>query len=173
MDADGLCAGAMELCSDAARFASRADRFPFLAPEQIRDANRRRPDHPAYNPRTLHIPADWFKKANVSEGQRQWCAPMHAPFCSAAGKVERSLSTTGPDNMWGCAMRCMRGSMRTACFESRSCCCSLHDHLAGTSDAAQTCSSSCLLGLQVGVQSKALRLPPLLQDGAPAHSHVS
>ena len=89
------CAGAMELCSDAARFAIRAGRFPFLAPEQIRDANRRRPDHPAYNPRTLHIPADWFKKANVSEGQRQWYIPMHAPFCDAAMRVDSVCPTTG------------------------------------------------------------------------------
>ena len=64
--------GAVELCSDAVRFAARTDRFPFLAPDQLRDANKRRPDHPAYNPRTLYIPSDWFKKANVSEGQRQW-----------------------------------------------------------------------------------------------------
>ena len=67
-----LSAGATELCSDAARFAMRDEKFPFLAPDQVRDANKRRPDHPAYNPRTLHIPPDWFKKANVSEGQRQW-----------------------------------------------------------------------------------------------------
>ena len=64
--------GAMELCSDAARFATRTDKFPFSAPDQLRDANKRRPDHPAYNPRTLFIPSDWFKKANISEGQRQW-----------------------------------------------------------------------------------------------------
>ncbi len=69
-----LSTGAVELCSDAARFATRTDKFPFLAPDELRDASRRRPDHPAYNPRTLYIPPDWFKKANVSEGQRQWYA---------------------------------------------------------------------------------------------------
>lgn len=67
------CAGAAELTCDAARFAARADeRFPFLHPDTIRDANKKRPGQPGYNPRTLHIPPDWFKKAKVSEGQRQW-----------------------------------------------------------------------------------------------------
>ena len=63
----------MEPASDMARYAKRAEeRFPFLAPQEIRDANRKRPGQPGYNPRTLHIPSDWFKKAKVSEGQRQW-----------------------------------------------------------------------------------------------------
>ena len=41
-----------------------------------------------YNPRTLHIPPDWFKKAKVSEGQRQWCAPLpgHSPPASPYAK---------------------------------------------------------------------------------------
>lgn len=56
-----------------ARYAKRAeDRFPFLSPQEIRDATRKRPGQPGYNPRTLYIPHDWFKKAKVSEGQRQW-----------------------------------------------------------------------------------------------------
>ncbi|CAL8470971.1 g10513 [Coccomyxa elongata] len=65
--------GGVEPAGDIARYAKRAEeRFPFLAPEQIRDANKKRPDQPGYNPRTLYIPPDWFKKAKVSEGQRQW-----------------------------------------------------------------------------------------------------
>jgi DNA mismatch repair protein MSH6 len=58
---------------DVARFSGRdAARFPFLQPSRIRDAARRRPGEPGYDPRTLHVPADWFKAAKVSEGQRQW-----------------------------------------------------------------------------------------------------
>ncbi|EIE20176.1 hypothetical protein COCSUDRAFT_18682, partial [Coccomyxa subellipsoidea C-169] len=63
----------VEPASDMARYAKRAeDRFPFLSPQEIRDATRKRPGQPGYNPRTLYIPHDWFKKAKVSEGQRQW-----------------------------------------------------------------------------------------------------
>ncbi len=65
--------GALDTPLDAARYAKRAEeRFPFLAPENIRDAARRRPGQPGYSPRTLHIPPGWFKQAKVSEGQRQW-----------------------------------------------------------------------------------------------------
>ncbi|KXZ50845.1 hypothetical protein GPECTOR_15g531 [Gonium pectorale] len=58
---------------DAARFADRmASRFPFLHPDAIKDAERRRPDDPEYDPRTLHIPPNWFKEAKISEAQQQW-----------------------------------------------------------------------------------------------------
>lgn len=57
----------------AARFAARdAARFSFLLPENIRDAKKRRPTDPDYNPHTLYIPPDWFKKNKISEGQKQW-----------------------------------------------------------------------------------------------------
>ena len=70
---DDVHSGDVEPAGDIARYAKRAEeRFPFLSPEQIRDANKKRPDQPGYNPRTLYIPHDWFKKAKVSEGQRQW-----------------------------------------------------------------------------------------------------
>ncbi|GIL60874.1 hypothetical protein Vafri_15713 [Volvox africanus] len=58
---------------EAARFADRmATRFSFLHPDNIRDANRRRPDHPDYDLRTLFIPPNWFKEFKISEGQQQW-----------------------------------------------------------------------------------------------------
>ncbi|KAL4857543.1 DNA mismatch repair protein 6 [Chlorella vulgaris] len=46
--------------------------FPFLHPDRLRDAAKRRPDHPDYDPRTLHIPPEWFKTAKVPPGQAQW-----------------------------------------------------------------------------------------------------
>jgi hypothetical protein len=82
-DGGGGSAGAAEVTCDAARFVQRAEaKFPFLSPDNIRDANRKRPMQPGYNPRTLHIPPDWFKKEKISEGQRQWWE--HSPsqhFC--------------------------------------------------------------------------------------------
>lgn len=51
---------AASMDGDAARFAERmASRFPFLHPDRIRDAAKRRPDDPEYDPRTLHIPDTW------------------------------------------------------------------------------------------------------------------
>ncbi|KAK9807187.1 hypothetical protein WJX73_005617 [Symbiochloris irregularis] len=63
----------MEASDDWQRYTQRAaQRFPFLAADRVMDANRRRPGHPDWDPRTLHIPPTWFKDAKVSEGQRQW-----------------------------------------------------------------------------------------------------
>ena len=68
-----LAEAAAASASDISRFSARdAARFPFLHPEKIRDAARRRPGDPGYNPTTLYIPPDWFKQQKVSEGQRQW-----------------------------------------------------------------------------------------------------
>jgi hypothetical protein len=54
------------LDGDASRFAARmAQRFTFLSPERIMDAQRRRPDHPDYDPRTLYIPPTWCARACV------------------------------------------------------------------------------------------------------------
>ena len=57
-----------------ARFANRFDapKFAFMAPDKIRDANKRRPSDPDYDPSTLHIPLEWFKANKISDGQRQW-----------------------------------------------------------------------------------------------------
>eukprot|EP00887_Chlorella_sp_A99_P007330 scaffold2.g7330.t1 len=55
------------------RFAGRdAQRFPFLHPDRRRDAAKRRPGDPGYDPRMLHIPPEWFKQNKVSPGQQQW-----------------------------------------------------------------------------------------------------
>ena len=42
------------------------------APVARRDGEKRRPDHPDYDPGTLHIPEGWFKQEKISDGQRQW-----------------------------------------------------------------------------------------------------
>ena len=47
-------------------------KFPFLQPGQLKDAEGRRPDHPRYDPSTLHIPPGWFKQEKISPGQQQW-----------------------------------------------------------------------------------------------------
>uniref|UniRef100_A0A1I7RY21 DNA mismatch repair protein n=1 Tax=Bursaphelenchus xylophilus TaxID=6326 RepID=A0A1I7RY21_BURXY len=52
--------------------------FPFLKPENIRDANKRRPDHPDYDPKTLFVPEDFIKEQ--SPGHRQWWRLKAANF---------------------------------------------------------------------------------------------
>ncbi|KAG2317263.1 hypothetical protein Bca52824_020385 [Brassica carinata] len=42
--------------------ANEGTKFEWLEPSRIRDANRRRPDDPLYDRKTLYIPADVFKK---------------------------------------------------------------------------------------------------------------
>ena len=44
-------------------------KFEWLEPSRIRDANRRRPDDPLYDRKTLYIPADVFKKMSASQKQ--------------------------------------------------------------------------------------------------------
>ena len=58
---------------DTERYAAfSAENFTFLRPDKVTDANRRRPDHPDYDPSTLYIARDWFKANKISEGQQQW-----------------------------------------------------------------------------------------------------
>ncbi|EFN52031.1 hypothetical protein CHLNCDRAFT_139631 [Chlorella variabilis] len=57
----------------APRFSGRVDAaFPFLHPDRIRDAARRRPDDLDYDPRTLYVPPEWLRQNKVSPGQQQW-----------------------------------------------------------------------------------------------------
>ncbi|XP_019092698.1 PREDICTED: DNA mismatch repair protein MSH7 isoform X2 [Camelina sativa] len=44
-------------------------KFEWLEPSRIRDANRRRPDDPLYDRKTLYIPPDVFKKMSASQKQ--------------------------------------------------------------------------------------------------------
>ncbi|KAL7024587.1 hypothetical protein ACKWTF_013114 [Chironomus riparius] len=44
--------------------------FEFLQPENIRDMNKNRPNHPNYDPRTLHIPESFLKQQ--TPGHLQW-----------------------------------------------------------------------------------------------------
>ena len=53
---------------------------------QIRDAHGRRPSDPAYDPRTLAIPAGWFKEHKVADGQRQWWEFKSKHFDSGEGE---------------------------------------------------------------------------------------
>jgi DNA mismatch repair protein MSH6 len=43
-----------------------------MAPENIRDRDRKRPDDEEYDGSTCYIPPEWFKKERISDGQRQW-----------------------------------------------------------------------------------------------------
>uniref|UniRef100_A0A061SDZ5 DNA mismatch repair protein MSH6 n=1 Tax=Tetraselmis sp. GSL018 TaxID=582737 RepID=A0A061SDZ5_9CHLO len=72
-----------ELIGEAARFAARdAERFRHLLPDNLRDAGRKRPSDPGYDPRTLFIPPSWFRDWKVSEGQKQWWEFKAANFDS-------------------------------------------------------------------------------------------
>uniref|UniRef100_A0AC34G8Y4 DNA mismatch repair protein MutS-like N-terminal domain-containing protein n=1 Tax=Panagrolaimus sp. ES5 TaxID=591445 RepID=A0AC34G8Y4_9BILA len=44
--------------------------FEFLLPENIRDINKRRPDHAEYDPKTLYVPKEYFDKQ--TPGHQQW-----------------------------------------------------------------------------------------------------
>ncbi|VDK33025.1 unnamed protein product [Taenia asiatica] len=44
--------------------------YSFLLPDRIKDACGRRPSHPDYDPRTLHVPEDFLRKQ--SPALRQW-----------------------------------------------------------------------------------------------------
>ncbi|CAD5206742.1 unnamed protein product [Bursaphelenchus okinawaensis] len=52
--------------------------FPFLKPENIRDAEKRRPDDPDYDPTTLYVPEQFIK--DQSPGHRQWWKLKSANF---------------------------------------------------------------------------------------------
>uniref|UniRef100_A0A7E4W282 MUTSd domain-containing protein n=1 Tax=Panagrellus redivivus TaxID=6233 RepID=A0A7E4W282_PANRE len=43
--------------------------FDFLKPEKIRDANKRRPDDPDYDPKTLYVPPDFLKQQTPGHQQ--------------------------------------------------------------------------------------------------------
>uniref|UniRef100_A0A915EKT9 DNA mismatch repair protein n=1 Tax=Ditylenchus dipsaci TaxID=166011 RepID=A0A915EKT9_9BILA len=44
--------------------------FEFLKSEKIVDANKRRPDHPDYDPKTIHVPEEFLKKQTPAH--QQW-----------------------------------------------------------------------------------------------------
>lgn len=44
--------------------------FDFLQPNNIRDINKNKPNHPDYDPRTLHVPDSFLQKQ--TPGHRQW-----------------------------------------------------------------------------------------------------
>lgn len=46
------------------------DELEWLKPEKIRDAKKRRPSHPEYNPRTVYVPPDFFK--SQTPAHKQW-----------------------------------------------------------------------------------------------------
>ena len=67
-------AGADSCTLGAGRFAARysAKKFSFMAPDNIRDKEKRRPDHPDYDASKCYIPPDWVKTYGISDGQQQW-----------------------------------------------------------------------------------------------------
>lgn len=54
------------------------EKIPFLKPDKIMDANRRMPDHPDYDKRTLYVPRDYLD--SLTPGMRQWWELKSAHF---------------------------------------------------------------------------------------------
>lgn len=76
-------------------------KFDFLKPEKIRDANKHRPDHPDYNPRTVSVPED-FKK-NLTPAMRQWWEMKSQHFdCVLFFKVGKFYELYHMDAVIGC-----------------------------------------------------------------------
>lgn len=68
--------------NDEERWRTRmAEKLPFLLPENIRDAQGRRPDDPEYDPRTLFIPGNWFKQNKVGTSQLVVSIGWHVYAC--------------------------------------------------------------------------------------------
>lgn len=53
----------------AKKEVNEGTKFEWLEPSRIRDANRRRPDDPLYDRKTLYIPPDILKKMSASQKQ--------------------------------------------------------------------------------------------------------
>ena len=52
--------------------ARTLQKYPFLASDKITDKQRRRPDHPLYDARSLYIPPDFFRRNKITDAQQQW-----------------------------------------------------------------------------------------------------
>ena len=75
---------------EAERFLARmAQRFPFLHPDRLMDASRRRPGHADYDPRTLFVPPSWFK---VRWGNVWGAARAEGRVVGARTETESQLS---------------------------------------------------------------------------------
>ena len=76
-----------------------------LATCRIKDASGRRPGHSDYDPTTLFIPPDWFKRAKVTEAQQQWWTFKAANFNSVllfkVGKFYEVCRECGRDQCVG------------------------------------------------------------------------
>ncbi|CAK1593977.1 unnamed protein product [Parnassius mnemosyne] len=53
-------------------------KLDWLKPEKIRDAKKRRPDHPDYDPTTLYVPPDYYN--SQTPGHKQWWDMKSAHF---------------------------------------------------------------------------------------------
>ncbi|GAX83197.1 hypothetical protein CEUSTIGMA_g10623.t1 [Chlamydomonas eustigma] len=70
----GIHTNVNSMSGEASCFLARmAQRCPFLHPDKIMGAKKRRPGQEDYDPGTLYTPPSWFKVNKVSEGQQQWC----------------------------------------------------------------------------------------------------
>uniref|UniRef100_A0A7I4EG59 DNA mismatch repair proteins mutS family domain-containing protein n=1 Tax=Physcomitrium patens TaxID=3218 RepID=A0A7I4EG59_PHYPA len=65
--------GVEEGLPQGSKWAAAAAKFEWLLPNKIKDAMGRRPDHPLYDKRTLHIPPDVLSKMTASQRQ-YWTA---------------------------------------------------------------------------------------------------
>lgn len=73
----------------------------FLKPDKIRDANKHRPDHPDYNPRTLFVPEDF--KRNQTPAMRQWWEMKSQHYdCVLFFKVGKFYELYHMDAVIGC-----------------------------------------------------------------------
>lgn len=68
-DKENSSANAGESCISVVRKFSH-ETYDFIKPENIRDKDGRRPEHPDYDPKTLYVPNDWLKKQ--TQTQQQW-----------------------------------------------------------------------------------------------------
>ncbi|KAJ1520643.1 hypothetical protein ONE63_003750 [Megalurothrips usitatus] len=76
-------------------------KFEFLKPERIRDANKHRPDHPDYNPRTLFVPEDF--KRTLTPAMRQWWEMKSQHYdCVLFFKVGKFYELYHMDAVIGC-----------------------------------------------------------------------
>lgn len=72
-----------------------------MKPQNIRDANKHRPDHPDYNPRTLFVPESF--KSTLTPAMRQWWEMKSQHYdCVLFFKVGKFYELYHMDAVIGC-----------------------------------------------------------------------
>ena len=93
-------------------------KFEWLNPSQVRDANRRRPDHPLYDKKTLYIPPDVLKKMSASQKQ-YWnvkCQYMDILLFFKVVSLYSSFSTAPLHKLRSCVQYMSLYAMNTVDF---------------------------------------------------------